>query len=231
MCGRYWTGIKLLGGSLLAEDSCEQRQRDERRTHRLQKKYNKYIQMGIEGRKNCLVAGIKHTSSDRIGTATLTNMGIGAIAREKIMKPARAGYWMSSQPHLWRWIARTPSRGLKERCSLVMLVESLNGCLHGFLDRLLLLLLLAGRNWSGMLMLRAPGHCRCGICSLGLAWLRNELMSCIVAVAASSELRVWTSKGLVASRPSTGSVLGVVWDWEAQRASERRDVATTFGVG
>lgn len=164
--------------------------------------------MGIDGRKNCLVAGIKHTRSDTIGTAILTRMGIGAMASEKIMNPARAGYWMSSQPNLWRWMARTPSRGLKERCSFVMLVES-RYCLHGFLERLLLLLLLAGRNWSGMAMLRAPGHCRCGMCSLGLAWLRNELMSCIVAVAAAacSELRAWAWTGLGASRPVAGSVL------------------------
>lgn len=64
----------------------------------------------------------------------------------------------------------------------MMLVESRYGCLHGFFERLLLLLLLDGRNCSGMAMLRAPGHCRCGMCSLGLAWPRNELMSCIVAV-------------------------------------------------
>lgn len=98
--------------------------RRKRRTHRLQKKYSRYIQMGMDGRKNCLVAGIKHTRSDTMGTAILTSMGMGAMAREKIMKPARAGYWMSSQPNLWRWMARTPSSGLKERCSFVMLVES-----------------------------------------------------------------------------------------------------------
>lgn len=58
--------------------------------------------MGIEGRKNCRVAGIRHTNSDTSGTLILTDIGMGAIAREKIMKPARAGYWMSNQPHLCR---------------------------------------------------------------------------------------------------------------------------------
>lgn len=173
--------------------------------------------MGMDGRKNCLVAGIRHTSSDTMGTATLTNMGIGAIAREKIMKPARAGYWMSSQPHLWRWMARTPSRGLKERCSFVMLVEFLCGCLHGFLDRLLLLLLPAGRNLSGTLMLRAPGHCRCGMCSLGLAWLRNEFMSCIVAVAvaACSERAEGVEDERTSSEPAECGI-GTFGGWKAE---------------
>lgn len=185
--------------------------------------------MGMDGRKNCLVAGIKQTRSDDMGTAILTKMGIGAMAREKIMKPARAGYWMSSQPNLWRWMARTPSRGLKERCSFVMLVESRYGCLHGFLERLLLLLLLAGRNCSGMAMLRAPGHCRCGMCSLGLAWLRNELMSCIVAVAAAacSELRVW-ARERTSSDPAGGGIGTLGGREEGWRVGE---VDSSFGDG
>lgn len=62
------------------------------KTYRLQKKYSKYIHIGMDGRKNCLVAGIKHTNSETRGMATLTTMGMGAIAREKIMKKAKAGY-------------------------------------------------------------------------------------------------------------------------------------------
>lgn len=61
-------------------------------TYRLQKKYNRYIQIGIEGKKNCRVAGIKHTNSEIVGIPILTRIGIGAITSEKIMKPAMSGY-------------------------------------------------------------------------------------------------------------------------------------------
>lgn len=89
-------------------------------TYRLQKKYNKYIHIGIEGRKNCLVAGIRHTNSESRGMPIFTRVGMGAMIREKSMKPARAGYWISSHPHLCRCMARTPSKGWKDLCSLVM---------------------------------------------------------------------------------------------------------------
>lgn len=165
--------------------------------------------MDIDGMKNCLVAGIKQTRTDSMGMAILKNNGIGAMVTEKTIRKARANHWMSDQQSLWRLQARTPSRGLKERCSLVTVVESRYGCLHGFLERLLLLLLLAGRNCSGMAMFNARGHCSCGMCSLGLAWPRNEFVSCIVAVAvaACSGLKVWERSGLVATRPVAGSVL------------------------
>lgn len=58
--------------------------------------------MDIDGRKNCLVAGIKHTRSDTMGIAILKNSGIGAMVTEKIIRKARAKYWMSDQQSLWR---------------------------------------------------------------------------------------------------------------------------------
>lgn len=76
------------GSAMFTNQRCKQH----RITYRLQKKYSKYIHIGMDGRKNCLVAGIKHTNSETKGMATLTNMGMGAIAREKIMKKAKAGY-------------------------------------------------------------------------------------------------------------------------------------------
>lgn len=93
-------------------------------TYRLQKKYKRYIQIGIEGRKNCLVAGIKQTNSEIVGMPILTRIGMGAITSEKIMKPAMSGYWISNHPHLCRCMARTPSRGLKDLCNLVISVVS-----------------------------------------------------------------------------------------------------------
>lgn len=119
------------------------------------------------------MAGIKHTNNETDGMAILTSSGIGAMQREKIMKPARAGYWMSNQVHLWRRTARIPSMGLKEVCNLVMLViGSSYCCLLGFFQRDLLSSSLPDRCLSGILILSAPGHCRCGMCSFGLAWVR-----------------------------------------------------------
>lgn len=46
----------------------------------------------MDGRKNCLVAGIRHTNSETSGIATLTKIGMGAMHKEKIMNPASAGY-------------------------------------------------------------------------------------------------------------------------------------------
>lgn len=61
-------------------------------TYRLQKKYSRYIQIGIDGKKNCLVAGIKHTSTDTVGMAILTSIGMGAMTSDSSMNPASAGY-------------------------------------------------------------------------------------------------------------------------------------------
>lgn len=61
-------------------------------TYRLQKKYKRYTQIGIEGKKNCRVAGIRHTNTEIIGIPILTRIGIGAITSEMIMKPAMSRY-------------------------------------------------------------------------------------------------------------------------------------------
>lgn len=94
ICGRYCTGIKLRKIVSLVDlkGKLNRTFRGLCKTYRLQKKYSKYIQIGMDGRKNCLVAGIKHTNSETSGMTTLTAIGIGAITREKIMKKAKAGY-------------------------------------------------------------------------------------------------------------------------------------------
>lgn len=46
----------------------------------------------MDGRKNCLVAGIKHTNNDTVGIPIFTNIGMGAITSENSMNPASAGY-------------------------------------------------------------------------------------------------------------------------------------------
>lgn len=56
--------------------------------------------------------------------------------------------------------------GLKDDCSLVMSAGASWLCLLGFLDRLLLLL--PDRYRWGILILSARGHCKWGMCNLGL---------------------------------------------------------------
>lgn len=127
--------------------------------------------MGMDGRKNCLVAGIKHTNRETVGMAILTRTGMGAMTKDKSMKAARAGYWTSSHVQRCLWMARTPSHGFKEVCSLVMSEGSSRSCRAEFLGRDRLLLLAPGVlrwNLSGILTRNAWGHCRCGICNLDL---------------------------------------------------------------
>lgn len=102
MWGRYWTGMKLwvgceLGGVGNRLGTCCWVA--EWWTYRLQKKYSRYIHIGIDGKKNCLVAGIKHTSNDTVGIPILNMIGMGAMNSEKSINPTRAGYCTSNHPH------------------------------------------------------------------------------------------------------------------------------------
>ena len=56
--------------------------------------------MTIDGRKNCLVAGMRSKKVVRIGTTTRTTVGMGAIVIEKAMRNAKMKYWMSRKCHL-----------------------------------------------------------------------------------------------------------------------------------